>query len=97
MQLFNTNMRHKRFFWSLFKLFCGSCSCIGVQVQHSEIQSTSPEPEKFDPRRFEGNEPAPYTYVPFGECAGKDRVCANGNIGVHAQLSEEVQVSNCYS
>lgn len=56
-----------------------------------------PEPEKFDPRRLEGNEPAPYTYVPFGECAGKDRVCANGNIGVHAQLSEEVQVSNCYS
>ncbi|CAK9179693.1 unnamed protein product [Ilex paraguariensis] len=42
-----------------------------VHTTHTNPQYF-PEPEKFDPSRFDGSGPAPYTYVPFG---GGPRMC----------------------
>ncbi|KAK6263849.1 hypothetical protein QUC31_011977 [Theobroma cacao] len=42
-----------------------------VNSTHKNVECF-PEPEKFDPTRFEGNGPAPYTFVPFG---GGPRMC----------------------
>ena len=54
---------------------------INLQV-HWSVHSTHknpkyfPDPERFDPSRFEGSGPAPYAFVPFGGgprmCAGKE-------------------------
>ncbi|KAL1533773.1 beta-amyrin 28-monooxygenase [Salvia divinorum] len=47
-----------------------------------------PEPEKFDPSRFEGSGPAPYTFVPFG---GGARMCPGR---VYAKLAILVLMHN---
>ncbi|KAJ7975391.1 Cytochrome P450 [Quillaja saponaria] len=59
-----------------------------------------PNPENFDPSRFEGNGCAPYTFVPFSvgprTCPGKD--CARFVIltFIH-NLVTKVQVGSCIS
>ncbi|KAE8681281.1 Beta-amyrin 28-oxidase [Hibiscus syriacus] len=46
----------------------------GVWTVHTTNKNPTyfPDPERFDPSRFEGNGPAPYTFVPFG---GGPRMC----------------------
>ncbi|CAL5441287.1 unnamed protein product [Camellia sinensis] len=46
-------------------------ACWSVHSTHKN-PAYFPNPEKFDPRRFEGNGPPPYTFVPFG---GGPRMC----------------------
>ncbi|KAG6388811.1 hypothetical protein SASPL_150247 [Salvia splendens] len=47
-----------------------------------------PDPKKFDPSRFEGSGPAPYTFVPFG---GGPRICPGRT---YAKLAMLVLVHN---
>ncbi|RZC91704.1 hypothetical protein C5167_027763 [Papaver somniferum] len=46
-----------------------------------------PDPEKFDPTRFQGDGPAPFTFVPFsggpGTCSGKEYVRVQILVFVH--------------
>ncbi|KAH7568256.1 hypothetical protein JRO89_XS07G0267000 [Xanthoceras sorbifolium] len=49
-------------------------ACLNVYTTHNNPKYF-PEPEKFDPSRFEGNGPPPFTFVPFGGprmCPGKE-------------------------
>ncbi|KAF9589537.1 hypothetical protein IFM89_025297 [Coptis chinensis] len=39
---------------------------IGQSMEEMDVADNILDPEKFDPTRFEGKGPAPYTYVPFG-------------------------------
>ena len=57
-------------------------ACYNFLQTHWNVHSTHknpvyfPDPEKFDPSRFERQGPPPYTFVPFGGgphmCAGKE-------------------------
>ena len=46
-----------------------------------------PEPDKFDPSRFEGAGPAPYTFFPFGGgprmCPGNEFACMEILVLIH--------------
>ncbi|PIN04994.1 dammarenediol 12-hydroxylase [Handroanthus impetiginosus] len=42
-----------------------------------------PDPDKFDPSRFEGNGPPPFTFTPFG---GGPRMCPGNEFARQASL-----------
>ncbi|PRQ58082.1 putative cytochrome P450 [Rosa chinensis] len=71
-------LKSARFIYQVFSSDCNAtCHKSGGSVsklsyRHTRAPIVSPEPEKFDPSRFEGKGPAPYTFIPFG---GGPRMC----------------------
>ncbi|XP_047319812.1 beta-amyrin 6-beta-monooxygenase-like [Impatiens glandulifera] len=51
-----------------------------------------PEPEKFDPSRFEGQGPAPFTFVPFGGgahmCSGREYARLEIMVFIHRVVTQ---------
>ncbi|KAI3851066.1 hypothetical protein MKW92_045481 [Papaver armeniacum] len=64
----------------------GSKLCWSATATHKNPEYF-PDPDKFDPSRFQGDGPAPFTYVPFaggpGTCAGKEYVRVQILVFVH--------------
>ncbi|KAH0977455.1 hypothetical protein GBA52_027174 [Prunus armeniaca] len=59
-----------------------------------------PDPEKFDPSRFEGQGPPPYSFVPFWRRTSdvsRQRIFSTQNVGVHAQRCQQIQMGEGFS